>query len=85
VTLILDGRESTVTISTMALLDAALRVRSELPYAYYGGVCSSAGPAGRGEVAMAHNYALEPDEIARVRLTCQSAPLTDRLVVDCDA
>ena len=42
VTLILDGRESTVTMSgDERVLDAALRVRSELPYACRGGVCST--------------------------------------------
>jgi ring-1,2-phenylacetyl-CoA epoxidase subunit PaaE len=35
---------------------------------------------------MAHNYALEPDEVAAgYVLTCQSEPVTDRLVVDYDA
>jgi ring-1,2-phenylacetyl-CoA epoxidase subunit PaaE len=88
VTLILDGRESTVTMSAdERVLDAALRVRSELPYACRGGVCSTCrARLVEGEVAMAHNYALEPDEIAAgYVLTCQSTPLTDRLVVDYDA
>ena len=88
VTLILDGRESTVTMSgDERVLDAALRVRSELPYACRGGVCSTCrARLVEGEVAMAHNYALEPDEIAAgYILTCQSSPVTDRLVVDYDA
>ena len=88
VTLILDGRESTVVMSSdERVLDAALRVRSELPYACRGGVCSTCrARLVEGEVRMAHNYALEPDEIAAgYVLTCQSSPLTDRLVVDYDA
>ncbi len=88
VTLILDGRESTVVMSSdERVLDAALRVRSELPYACRGGVCSTCrARLVEGEVTMAHNYALEPDEIAAgYVLTCQSSPLTDRLVVDYDA
>jgi ring-1,2-phenylacetyl-CoA epoxidase subunit PaaE len=88
VTLILDGRESTVTMSRdERVLDAALRVRSELPYACRGGVCSTCrARLVEGEVVMAHNYALEPDEIAAgYVLTCQSSPVTDRLVVDYDA
>ena len=88
VTLLLDGRESTVTMtSDERVLDAALRVRSELPYACKGGVCSTCrARLVEGEVVMAHNYALEPDEIAAgYVLTCQSSPLTDRLVIDYDA
>jgi ring-1,2-phenylacetyl-CoA epoxidase subunit PaaE len=35
---------------------------------------------------MARNFALEPDELAAgYVLTCQSCPLTDRVVVDYDA
>lgn len=88
VTLILDGRESTVTMARdERVLDAALRVRSELPYACRGGVCSTCrARLVEGEVEMVHNYALEPDEIAAgYILTCQSRPLADRLVVDYDA
>jgi ring-1,2-phenylacetyl-CoA epoxidase subunit PaaE len=38
-----------------------------------------------GAVEMDTNYALEPDEVARgMVLTCQSHPVTDRVVVDYD-
>ena len=58
------------------VLDAALRVRGELPYACKGGVCSTCrARLVDGEVEMAHNYALEPDEVAAgYVLTCQSEP-----------
>ncbi len=88
VTLILDGRESTVAMAgDERVLDAALRVRSELPYACKGGVCSTCrARLVEGQVVMAHNYALEPDEVAAgYILTCQSSPVTDHLVVDYDA
>lgn len=87
VTIRLDGRESTVTMAGgERVLDAALRVRSELPYACKGGVCSTCrARLVEGEVVMANNYALEPDEVAAgYILTCQSSPLTKRLVVDYD-
>jgi ring-1,2-phenylacetyl-CoA epoxidase subunit PaaE len=87
VTVILDGRESTVAMhADERVLDAALRVRNELPYACKGGVCSTCrAKLVEGEVVMAHNYALEPDEIAAgYVLTCQSTPVTDKLVVDYD-
>jgi ring-1,2-phenylacetyl-CoA epoxidase subunit PaaE len=88
VTIMLDGRESSFTMARdERVLDAALRVRAELPYACKGGVCSTCrAKVIEGSVAMARNYALEPDEVAAgYVLTCQSEPLTSRLVVDYDA
>lgn len=86
-TVLLDGRASTVTVAPgERVLDAALRVRPELPYACKGGVCSTCrAKLVQGEVAMARNYALEPDEVAAgYVLTCQATPVTDRLVIDYD-
>jgi ring-1,2-phenylacetyl-CoA epoxidase subunit PaaE len=88
VTMRLDGRESSFTMRRdERVLDAALRVRAELPYACKGGVCSTCrAKVVAGEVVMARNYALEPDEIdGGYVLTCQSNPVTDRLVIDYDA
>ncbi|BCJ65193.1 1,2-phenylacetyl-CoA epoxidase subunit PaaE [Polymorphospora rubra] len=88
VTILLDGRASSLRMGAdERVLDAALRVRGELPYACKGGVCSTCrAKVVEGEVSMARNYALEPDEVAAgYVLTCQSSPLTDRLVVDYDA
>src|SRR6266511_3527987 len=88
VTILLDGRASTFSMGRdERVLDAALRVRGELPYACKGGVCSTCrARLVEGEVRMARNFALEPDELAAgYVLTCQSSPLTDRLVVDYDA
>ena len=88
VTIILDGRASTFSMGRdERVLDAALRVRGELPYACKGGVCSTCrARVVEGEVTMARNYALEPDELAAgYVLTCQSSPITDRLVIDYDA
>jgi ring-1,2-phenylacetyl-CoA epoxidase subunit PaaE len=87
VTILLDGRASTFTMDRdERVLDAALRVRSELPYACKGGVCSTCrAKLVEGEVEMARNFALEPDEIAQgYVLTCQSSPISDRLVIDYD-
>ncbi|RIV36135.1 1,2-phenylacetyl-CoA epoxidase subunit PaaE [Micromonospora radicis] len=88
VTILLDGRSSSFTMRRdERVLDAALRVRGELPYACKGGVCSTCrARVVSGEVEMARNYALEPDEVAAgYVLTCQSSPLTETLVVDYDA
>ncbi|MEV1288272.1 1,2-phenylacetyl-CoA epoxidase subunit PaaE [Micromonospora sp. NPDC049679] len=87
VTILLDGRASNLRMGRdERVLDAALRARPELPYACKGGVCSTCrAKVVEGEVAMARNYALEPDEVAAgYVLTCQSSPLSDRLVVDYD-
>ena len=87
-TILLDGRASTFTMPRdERVLDAALKVRSELPYACKGGVCSTCrAKIVDGEVEMARNYALEPDEVAAgYVLTCQSSPTTDAVTVDYDA
>ena len=87
VTILLDGRTSTFRMARdERVLDAALRVRPELPFACRGGVCSTCrAKLVDGEVRMARNYALEPDEVAAgYVLTCQSSPLTEHLTVDYD-
>nr|WP_205808964.1 1,2-phenylacetyl-CoA epoxidase subunit PaaE [Micromonospora sp. HNM0581] len=88
VTIMLDGRSSSFTMRRdERVLDAALKVRGELPYACKGGVCSTCrAKVVAGEVEMARNYALEPDEVdAGYVLTCQSSPLTDTVSIDYDA
>lgn len=87
-TVLLDGRASQVTMRPdERVLDAALRVRGELPYSCRGGVCSTCrARLVDGEVTMARNWALEPEELAAgYVLTCQSTPVTDHLTVDYDA
>ena len=66
-----------------SILDAALRVRPELPFSCKGGMCASCkGRIEEGEVRMDKNYALVDSEVdAGYVLTCQSHPLTDRVVV----
>jgi ring-1,2-phenylacetyl-CoA epoxidase subunit PaaE len=86
-TVLLDGRESTVAMAPgERVLDAALRVRPELPFACKGGVCSTCrARLVQGEVRMARNYALEPAEVAAgYVLTCQSSPVTGAVTVDYD-
>jgi ring-1,2-phenylacetyl-CoA epoxidase subunit PaaE len=88
VTIVLDGRSTTLTMRPEEkVLDAALRVRGELPFACKGGVCSTCrAKLVEGEVRMDRNYALEPDEVAAgYVLTCQSHPRTEKVVLDYDA
>jgi ring-1,2-phenylacetyl-CoA epoxidase subunit PaaE len=87
VTVILDGRATTLTVAPgTAVLDAAQRVRPDLPFACKGGVCGTCRALVKdGEVRMRRNYALEPEELAAgYVLTCQSLPVTETLVVDYD-
>jgi ring-1,2-phenylacetyl-CoA epoxidase subunit PaaE len=85
----LDGMTSTVSTPVDAnesVLNAALRVRPDVPFACTGGVCGTCrARLLSGDVRMTENYALEPEELERgYVLTCQSHPLTDRVVVDYD-
>ena len=86
----LDGLSSTVespVAANEAILDAALRVRGDVPFACAGGVCGTCrARLVSGSVNMTENYALEPDELERgYVLTCQSHPTTESVVVDYDA
>jgi ring-1,2-phenylacetyl-CoA epoxidase subunit PaaE len=88
VTVILDGRSTTSAMPRGdRLLDAAQRVRADLPFACKGGVCGTCRAKIRaGEVDMVRNYALEPEEVeAGFVLTCQTFPVGDAVVVDYDA
>jgi len=85
----LDGHSTTVDSPVSAhesILNAALRVRPDVPFACAGGVCGTCrARLVAGAVTMTENYALEPDEIERgYVLTCQSHPMTDAVVVDYD-
>jgi ring-1,2-phenylacetyl-CoA epoxidase subunit PaaE len=88
VTVIQDGRRRTFSMDkdTEPVLDAALAQGLELPYSCKGGVCSTCRcKLVEGQVDMDANYALEDYEVARgFILTCQSYPVTSRLVLDYD-
>jgi ring-1,2-phenylacetyl-CoA epoxidase subunit PaaE len=86
-TVILDGRavDTRMTPET-SILDAALRVRNELPFSCKGGMCATCkGRIEVGEVRMDKNYALVDSEVeAGFVLTCQAHPTTDKVVVRYD-
>ncbi|MBV8196365.1 MAG: phenylacetate-CoA oxygenase/reductase subunit PaaK [Candidatus Dormibacteraeota bacterium] len=88
VTIILDGRRSSFTMDRERdrVLDAALRVRSDAPYACKGGVCGTCrAKLLEGTVEMEQCFALEQSELdAGFVLTCQSHPTSDRVVLDFD-
>ncbi|MPZ52056.1 MAG: phenylacetate-CoA oxygenase/reductase subunit PaaK [Acidimicrobiia bacterium] len=83
----LDGRATTTRMDPdMSVLDAALRVRQELPFSCKGGMCASCrGRLTEGTVTMDKNHALTPDELeAGYVLTCQSHPTSDEVAVSYD-
>ncbi|HEX9339164.1 MAG TPA: 1,2-phenylacetyl-CoA epoxidase subunit PaaE [Pseudonocardiaceae bacterium] len=88
VTVVLDGRATTLTLPTdRPILDAAQRIRADLPFACKGGVCGTCrARLTEGSVRMRGNYALEQHELdAGFVLTCQSLPTADHITVDYDA
>ena len=85
----LDGTSARVESPVSAhesILNAALRVRPDVPFACAGGVCGTCrARLVSGSVQMTENYSLEPDELERgYVLTCQSHPTSDAVVVDYD-
>ncbi len=87
-TVTLDGATRTFRMPKegTSLLDAALEVSLDAPYACKAGVCSTCrAKVLEGEVEMAVNHALEDYEVRQgYVLTCQCFPLSDKLVVTYD-
>lgn len=88
VTLVMDGYRSTFSMEREreSILDAGLRHGLDMRYACKGGVCSTCRcKVLDGKVDMDASYALEDYEIARgFVLSCQSFPVTDKVVLDFD-
>ena len=87
VQLTLDGTRRSFDLTPgQTVLEAALANGIEAPFACKAGVCSTCRcKVIGGEVEMATNHALEDYEDARgIDLSCQSHPVSDRLVVDYD-
>jgi len=85
----LDGRS--IDFSMMAgaessILDAALQAGADLPYACKGGMCCTCkAKLMEGKVEMDVHWGLEEDEIKKgYILTCQSHPVTDKVIIDFD-
>lgn len=85
----LDGQTTQVDSPVDAhetILNAALRIRPDVPFACSGGVCGTCrARVVSGSVNMDENYALEPDEVEKgYVLTCQSHPTSEKVTVDYD-
>ncbi|HEX8516000.1 MAG TPA: FAD-binding oxidoreductase [Bacteroidia bacterium] len=86
-TIILDGDEREVVLQEdETILEAAMRIGLDAPYACQGGSCCTCRALlQKGEVDMAVNYALSASEVKQgFILTCQSRPKTDHVVVNYD-
>jgi ring-1,2-phenylacetyl-CoA epoxidase subunit PaaE len=86
--MIVDGNHTSFSMDKdkESILDAALKQGIEMRYSCKGGVCSTCrAKITDGKVEMDANYALEDYEIARgFVLTCQSFPVSDKVVIDFD-
>ncbi|MBA2549444.1 MAG: phenylacetate-CoA oxygenase/reductase subunit PaaK [Burkholderiaceae bacterium] len=87
--LIIDGvrRQVSFIPGQQSILEAGRDAGIDLPFSCKGGMCSTCrAKVLEGRVKMAKNYALEPHEVADgFVLTCQSYPVTERVVISYDA
>lgn len=86
-TVISDGARFDISVADgEAIIDAAIRAGRSLPYSCKGGMCCTCrARLLEGRVEMAVNYSLQPWETeAGYVLTCQSHPVTARVVIDYD-
>ena len=83
-----DGRKVSVNYRDEhgSILEAALKAGIDVSFACKGGVCATCrAKVIEGDVDMALNYGLEPEEIgAGFVLTCQSVPLTKKVTISFD-
>ncbi len=88
VTVIMDGEETTFELSSKgkSVLDAAMDAGVDVPFSCKGAVCCTCkAKVLEGKIHMAKNFALTDKEVEQgYILTCQSHPLTERVVVDYD-
>jgi ring-1,2-phenylacetyl-CoA epoxidase subunit PaaE len=83
-----DGRsfDFTLPFNTATILDAALQQGADLPYACKGGMCCTCkAKLIEGKVRMNVHYGLDEDELQQgFILTCQSYPITQKIIVNFD-
>lgn len=88
ITVISDGRALAFDLprNTQSILEAGNAQGAELPYSCKAGVCSTCKcKVIEGEVEMDSNHALEDYEVAAgYVLSCQSFPISDKVVLDFD-
>ncbi len=89
VTVIQYGIETQLDLATdgSSILDAALDAGVDVPFACKGAVCCTCrAKVLEGKVSMDANFALTDKEVSQgYILTCQSHPITEKVIVDYDA
>ena len=88
VTIMADGRsfDFDLAFNSATILDAALEQGADLPFACKGGMCCTCkAKLAEGEVKMDVNWGLEQEEVDQgFILTCQSHPVSEKVIVDFD-
>jgi len=88
ITVIADGLKRDVQFreGDESILEVALKSGMDLPFSCKGGVCNTCRcKVLEGKVRMDRNFALEPDDVeAGFVLSCQSHPLTEKVVISFD-
>lgn len=88
VTVILDGKETHFELATNGetILDAATKHGADAPFACKGAVCCTCrAQVIEGEATMDLNYSLTETEVVNgFILTCQSHPITEKVIVNFD-
>lgn len=83
------GMETEIDLASngKVILDAALEAGLDAPFSCKGAVCCTCrAKVLEGKVRMVKNFALTPEEVAEgFVLTCQSHPITEKVVIDYDA
>lgn len=89
VTILQYGIETKIQLKTSGatILDAALDAGVDVPFSCKGAVCCTCrAKVLEGKVKMDANFALTDGEVAQgFVLTCQSHPLTEKVIIDYDA
>ena len=88
ITVVIDGDEFEYTLSSKgeSILDSAMEQGADVPFSCKGAVCCTCkAKVMEGKAIMDENYSLSEDEVAEgYILTCQSHPITEKIVVDFD-
>lgn len=87
VTIKMDGKEHTIEVDAKdKILDAALKNNIDAPYSCRSAICSTCmAKLEDGKVEMEMNHVLTDGELEEGYIvTCQSHPVTDKVVINYD-
>ena len=86
VTIILDGKEQTISVGTETILEAALKAGIDAPFSCRSAICSTCmAQLVEGTVEMEMNHVLTDEELEEgFVVTCQSHPTSDKVKISYD-